>query len=260
MQHTDFLVNKDQKLKDSDITEYMCKCGNTGLKRVGKAKVSIKKHGSAFTCIDCLNKKKAESKKIIYSRSFLSEAGVIDTTERAIQAREMVLFACRCGVHGERKWTDAQKAKKLYGQWYQCKDCRKETVSKPRSGEWLERTRAAAQSEEKKQIARDNGKKRLHLKNLKGVEDHWDFKGVDVQMIPGHEGVEGVCRQCNVPSVKPLKKFIELISTKTRGCANCREQRKSSKVRRKKATKKDPTLDQMTPDILNWIKNMGLNK
>jgi hypothetical protein len=59
------------------------------------------------------------------------------------------------------------------------------------------------------------------LKDLKNVQDFWDFGNVDIQKVPGVEVVRAICKRCGSQEEKPLKKIIEACDHQSHGCMNC---------------------------------------
>ena len=221
MKYQDYLVTQNNNLINSDKVEFRCSCGATGIKSVGHAVRSLKEHGFAYQCKACLRQKISDAKSIEYSSEFLLAANVVNTRPRRVRTEEIVEFFCRCGKQGVRKWADAVKANSLYGFYFQCPACRKENLqNRSNNPDWRQNNKLAAQSEAHKERARQNGKKRLELKQLHNITDYFDFS-VDIQKVAGTDDVTAICKTCHNEITKPLKKLIEAIGHEAHGCSYC---------------------------------------
>ena len=221
MTYKDFLVLPNSNLIDADKVEFRCKCGAIGIKSVGHAKRSLKDKGFAYQCKECLAQKINASRVVEYSQDYLTEARAVDTTARRIQTSETVEFFCACGEKGSRKFADAVKAKERHGFFFQCKACFNQKIkNRSNNEEWLRGIRVASQSDAHKERARQNGKKRLALKQLHNIADYFDFS-VDIQNVAGTDEVTATCKTCKNTVTKPLKKLIESIDNQAHGCQYC---------------------------------------
>ena len=216
------LVNPDFPHKNSDMVDIYCyKCRVAGKKKLIQAKRTLSEKGFGYQCEGCLKSKISEAKKLTYSSEELQSLQLVDTSPRAIKTHDVVEFRCSCGNTGMKMFGEAKRGVSRHGFSFQCETCRwakfGDTENRP---EWLAKVRAAAQSDEHKARAVANGKKKISSKDLKNIEEFWDFGSESLQRA-GHENILGKCKKCGTESTKPLKKFIEALFSVTKGCQEC---------------------------------------
>jgi very-short-patch-repair endonuclease/Zn finger protein HypA/HybF involved in hydrogenase expression len=167
-----------RQIEQKELVVFKChSCSNSRGVKWDQANRSFKEKGWAYQCPECLKKKIGDAKAVIYDEQILKAHNLIDTTSRSIKAHEHVSIKCHgCDTVGSPAWTDAQKSLQRYGHAYQCPQCLKKKYAKRKEGGlWLDRVRAAAQSPEHKQRARENSikyaKKYFEADILKVIKD-----------------------------------------------------------------------------------------
>lgn len=218
-----FVNTEDEKKPASshEVVDIKCNgCGVVGQKKIIQAKRSSNEKGYGYQCKPCGDEVK-RLKRGLQSELTLKYLKAVDTASRVINSHDHIEFICHsCKNTGLKDFSEAKRSVKRYGFAYQCADCLKGKMA-DRGPEWLANIRKAAQTDEHKQRARENGRKRLLIKSLKGVEEYWDFDKSSVQDVAGTEMITATCKKCNMETNKPLKKFIEGVGSVTNGCSVC---------------------------------------
>lgn len=120
--------------------------------------------------------------------SVLKSLKAVDVTPRRIKSHDIIDFYCHsCDAIGNKDFSEAKRSVQRYGFSYQCPSCLKVKISN-RGDSWLNNVRAAAQTPEHKERARQNRKKCLLAK-----------KNNDIKVI--HE----ITNVCNNVEVKEMR-------------------------------------------------------
>lgn len=220
-----------REIKTIDYIEIYChfceQPRQSRFKDFGNLFHNLKKKGYGWSCQSCASVRRTKSapkERVtkIYTSDQLKEMGLVDTTPRNIKGHHIVQVICPCGVRSEAKLNNIKESITHVGRGYRCSSCaKKEGLEKrSRNTKWLENIRNAAQSEYRKNIARDNAQKKIQYKSLKNIEEYWDFMG-NTLFIKGTDNIIAKCRSCESIEEKPLKKLIEAANSITHGCSNC---------------------------------------
>lgn len=198
--------------------------------------------------------KKTRNRKPI-TEHLLKSLGAVDTTPRQIKSHEKIEFRCRCGSTGFKDFSEAKRGVSRHGFSFQCEPCRRAVFSDmERRQEWLKKIRTYSQSEDHKERARQNGRKKIKNKNIKNVEDFWEFP--DGFLFAGTKKIIGICKKCGSNEKKPLKKFIELSGNFTHGCNNCWTKYTKTEEYAALMLQRSPGFtSEGETDVMNWIKN-----